>query len=74
MRKQRLAGTAPAVAAAALIAGGAAAQDRKRMTKPSIPASGCHPVHPGGIVDDEMGTFRLNSPAIGLSINSLEGL
>ena len=74
MRTQRLAGTAPAVAAAALIAGGAAARDRKRMTKPSIPASGCHPAHPGGIVDGGSSTLTLNSPAIGLSFNTLEGL
>ncbi len=74
MRKQRLAGTALAVAAAALIAGGAAAQDEKRTMGSSVPASGCHPAHPSGIVDHGVDTLKLNVPAIGISINSLEGL
>ena len=74
MRKQRLAVTALAVAAAALIAGGAAAQDKTRMMEPSISADGRHSAHPGGIVDDGINTLKLNVPAIGISTNSLEGL
>lgn len=74
MTKQRLAGTAPAVAAAALIAGGAAAQERERTMGPSVPAEGCRSAHPGGIAGNGIDTLKLNVPAIGISINSLEGL
>ena len=74
MTKQRLAGTAPAVAAAALIAGGAVAQNQERTMETSVPANGCRSAHPGGIAGDGIGTLKLNVPAIGISTNSLEGL
>ncbi|MCY4551213.1 MAG: porin, partial [Defluviicoccus sp.] len=53
MKKQLLAGTAIA-AACVLVAGGAAAQDKKMM-KPSISVNGYYEGVVGGILDEDMG-------------------
>ncbi|MDE0060156.1 MAG: porin [Defluviicoccus sp.] len=69
MKKQLLAGTAIA-AASVLIAGGAAAQDKKMM-KPSISVNGYYTAHLSGVVDDDINSGQvLNPPAVDLRSDS----
>ncbi len=69
MKKQLLAGTAMA-AACVLVAGGAAAQDKKMM-KPSISVNGYYTAHLSGVVDDDINSAQvLNPPAIDLRSDS----